>query len=141
MTPAEFRCLYEYLGVTRSWIANFLNVDVADVVRWEESVDPVPAPAASDLGGLARVTSELVHQLAADLQWGGTITTYRTDAQFRAADPFGLNYPASAPRRRGTSGRPNSRRDNRLRRLTKWREQTQKPLIWPQIRCFCVCSA
>lgn len=95
MTPAEFRCLYEYLGVTRPWVAQSLNVDEAEILRWEASADPVPASAAIDLNGLARVASELVHKLATDLQWGGTITTYRTDAQFRAADPFGLNYPAS----------------------------------------------
>ena len=95
LTPAEFRCFYEYLGLTRPWIAQYLNVDEADVRGWEDGTDPIPVSAATELKGLARVADELVHKLATDLQAGGVMTTYRTDAQFRAADPFGLTYPAS----------------------------------------------
>jgi hypothetical protein len=95
VTPAEFRCLYEYLGVTRAWVARFLDTEEAVVARWEAVVQPIPASAANDLRGVARLTGELVHKLATDLQCGGVVTTYRSDAQFRAADPFGLTYPAS----------------------------------------------
>jgi DNA-binding XRE family transcriptional regulator len=95
MKPAEFRCLYEYLGLTPSWLAQFLNVEEDTVVRWEDGLEPIPESAAVDLIGVARTTSELAQKLATDLRWGGTVITYRSDAEFRAADPYGLNYPAS----------------------------------------------
>jgi hypothetical protein len=95
MNPAEFRCLYEYLGLTPNWLAHFLNVEVDTVLRWEDGLEPIPESAAVDLKGVARITSELAHELATDLRWGGTVITYRSDIDFRAADPYGLNYPAS----------------------------------------------
>ncbi len=95
MNAAEFRCLYEYLGLTREWVADTLHVTIDTITRWEDGTEPIPASAAVDLGGIATMTNKLVHELATQLRWGGTITTYRTDAEFRAADPFGLTYPAS----------------------------------------------
>jgi hypothetical protein len=50
MTPAEFRCLYKFLGVTRPWVARFLNVEEDDVLGSEAAVNPVrrqPPPTYS----------------------------------------------------------------------------------------------
>jgi len=94
MNAAEFRCLYEYLGLTREWVAANLTVTLDTITRWEDGTEPIPASAAVDLGGLSTMTSKLVHELATRLRWGGTITTYQTDAEFRIADPYGLTYPA-----------------------------------------------
>lgn len=41
VTPAEFRCLYEYLGLTRPRVARFLNAEEEDVLGWESAVDRV----------------------------------------------------------------------------------------------------
>lgn len=95
MSPAEFRCLYEFLGLSPEWVAAHLNASTDEVARWATGDESVPAFAANELTSLATMTAKLVHELATAHRWGGTIETYRNDAEFRAADPFGLTYPAS----------------------------------------------
>jgi hypothetical protein len=95
ITAAEFRCLYEYLGLPGSWVADHLNVTVDDVRRWGSGHSLVPDVVGVELKSIAKMTADLVDQLARQRQWGGGLTTYRTDEEFRIADPFGLNYPAS----------------------------------------------
>lgn len=95
MSSAEFRCLYEFLGLTPEWVAAHLNVSSDEVARWATGNQPVPDYAANEITSLATMTAKLVHELAAARQWGGRIVAYRNDTEFRAADPFGLTYPAS----------------------------------------------
>ncbi len=95
MSPAEFRCLYELLGLTPEWVAAHLDVSGDQVMRWAAGDEPVPNNAADELSSLATMTAKLVHELAIAHQWGGSILTYRDDTEFQAVDPFGLTYPAS----------------------------------------------
>ena len=95
LTAAEFRCLHDFLGLPVSWIAQYLNVSGDDVLGWGMGHSPVPTTAAVEIQSIAKMTADLVDQLARERQWGGSLTTYRTDEAFRIADPFGLNYPAS----------------------------------------------
>jgi DNA-binding transcriptional regulator YiaG len=47
MSPAEFRCLREYLGLSTQWVAVQLGVGPRAVLRWESPGGTVPQRAAS----------------------------------------------------------------------------------------------
>lgn len=58
MTPAEFRCLREYLGLSTQWVAVQLGVGPRAVLRWETpGTGDVPQRAAEllvKMRGIAR---------------------------------------------------------------------------------------
>lgn len=95
MSPAEFRCLSEFLGLTPEWVAARLAVGIDELSRWATGDEPGRDYVANEIASIATMTAKLVHERAAAYRWGGTIVTYRSDEEFRAADPFGLTYPAS----------------------------------------------
>lgn len=47
MSPAEFRCIREYLGLTTQWVATRLWVNPRAVLRWESEGEKVPENAAA----------------------------------------------------------------------------------------------
>lgn len=76
MTPAEFRCLREYLGLTTQWLAVRLGVTSRAVLRYESPGETVPAKAASLLEDLAaQATIEVLNHksgsitVPAEMSW------------------------------------------------------------------------
>jgi len=65
VTPAEFRCLREYLGLPLGWTAAALDVAERTVNRWESGVTPVPEHAAKALRKLSLYTDTAVASLMA----------------------------------------------------------------------------
>lgn len=68
MSPAEFRCTREFLGLTGSWVARRLGVDERTERRWEHSrAIAVPENYAVLLSELAAAASRTVSLLT--VQW------------------------------------------------------------------------
>lgn len=61
MTPAEFRCAREYLGLTNQWIATRLMVNPRAVLRWE--VEGVPEHAATFMEDLLDKAASTVERI------------------------------------------------------------------------------
>jgi DNA-binding XRE family transcriptional regulator len=47
MTPAEFRCAREYLGLAPEWLARHLGMSARAINQWEQPTGPNPSVAAS----------------------------------------------------------------------------------------------
>lgn len=98
VTPAELRCLREFLGLTPAWLADRLGIRERRLQRMEAGTESIPDGVAVELEDLANATAEYVEQLIEELDGQGaveTLVTYRTDATFKAAEGLGLTYPAS----------------------------------------------
>ncbi|MFD7972405.1 helix-turn-helix domain-containing protein [Streptomyces clavifer] len=67
MTPAEFKVVREFLGVTGDWLAGYLEVSPRTVRNWEQGTYAIP------------------EQLS-DLPEPGVVT-YRDDEEYHAAHP------------------------------------------------------
>ncbi|MEU1040620.1 transcriptional regulator [Streptomyces sp. NPDC005907] len=96
MTPAEFKVVREFLGLTEEWLAEHVGVSPATVEEWEQGLEHVPGAVRAALGDLERLTGEFVGKAVAglaDLPEPG-IVTYRNDLEYRAAHPES-EYPAS----------------------------------------------
>lgn len=93
MTPAEFRCLREYLGLTPVWLAERFNVRERTVHRWQDGYAAVPEGIAAELEEIAERTDAFVDQLAEGKAEGDVLLTYRTDDGYRAAGHH--TFPAS----------------------------------------------
>jgi hypothetical protein len=63
MTPAEFRCIREYLGLPLGWVAASLGVNERTVNRWENGVTPVPERASAAMAQLSEYTQRCVDKL------------------------------------------------------------------------------
>lgn len=96
MSPAEFRVLREWLGLSGPWLARHLGVADRTVRRWESGDWPVPDGVRVALEQIeadaADTVATAVEQLM-DLPDPG-IVTYATDEAFHAAHPE-ITYPAS----------------------------------------------
>jgi len=76
MTPAEFRCLREYLGLPLNWVASNLAVTERTVNRWENGVTPIPDRASAELARLAEYTNRCVEKvMRMRKQYGQLVTT------------------------------------------------------------------
>lgn len=95
MTPAELRCLREYLGLPPVWLATYLGLAQESTLRRMESGRDIVLPRTAErLRELAARTDAEVAQLVADIEAGvRRVVTYRTDADYRAAG--GREFPAS----------------------------------------------
>lgn len=80
MTPAEFRCTRELLGLPVDWLADHLGVSVRSVARWEAGTHPIPDGVAAEVLMLSDEASGLVSQAADRFEPESRIATYRTDA-------------------------------------------------------------
>lgn len=57
MTPAEFRCAREYLGLPLNWVAAYMGVAERTVNRWESAITPIPVHASIAMSKLAAYTA------------------------------------------------------------------------------------
>ncbi|GHE31780.1 hypothetical protein GCM10017673_38170 [Streptosporangium violaceochromogenes] len=96
MTPAEFRVVREFLGLTGDWLAEHLKVSPRTVRHWEQGKYPIPDGVRLAIEDLEARTGEFigacVEQLL-DLP-DPTVVTYQWDAEYRAANP-GSPFSAS----------------------------------------------
>lgn len=96
MTPAEFKVVREWLGLTGDWLADHLGVSGRTVRHWEQGKYAIPDGVRLELEDLETRTGEfvggVVDQLM-DLPDPGIIT-YRDDAEYHAAHPE-VPFPAS----------------------------------------------
>lgn len=88
MTPAEFRCAREFLGLEIKWIAAALGVTVRQVNRWERGVTPIPTRASDWLHAALADARSCVDCLVAE---NAPLVTY-ADAEVTVGDE---DYPAS----------------------------------------------
>ena len=97
MNGATFRCLRELMGLTTGWCATFFDVAERTIHRWEHEHSRIPDGVADAMRALAKHTEvaldELVFEVARMAE--PLVVTYRTDADFAAAHPDEVTYPAS----------------------------------------------
>jgi DNA-binding transcriptional regulator YiaG len=96
MTPAEFRVVREYLGLSGPWLASVLGVSDRTIRHWEAGRYPIP-------DGVRLAIEQIEQDAAASVEAGikqlmdapdPTVITYATDEQYHAAHPE-ITYPAS----------------------------------------------
>jgi transcriptional regulator with XRE-family HTH domain len=96
MTPAEFRVVREFLGLTGDWLADHLGVSSRTVRHWEQGKYPIPDGVRLALEDLEARTGEFVSgcvEKLLDLP-DPALVTYRSDAEYHAAHPE-VPFPAS----------------------------------------------
>lgn len=96
MTPAEFKVVREFLGLTGDWLAAHLDVSPRTVRHWEQGKYAIPDGVRLALEDLERLTGEFISKAVdslMDLPEPG-IVTYRDDAEYHKAHPES-GYPAS----------------------------------------------
>lgn len=96
MTPAEFRVVREFLGLSGPWLARHLQVSDRTVRHWEQGRYPIPdgvrlAMERMEQDAASSVTAAV--EALMDLP-EPALVTYRTDEEFHAAQPD-VTYPAS----------------------------------------------
>jgi len=97
MTPAEFKVVREFLGLTGDWLARHLRVNPRTVRSWEQGRDPIPDGVRLEIEKLERVTAEFVSGVIAklmDYPGDPVVVTYRNDKEYHAAHPESP-FPAS----------------------------------------------
>jgi hypothetical protein len=67
VTPAEFRCAREFLGLSTQWVAEKLKVDSRDVRTWESGLAEIPAGATEFMQELLAAASQTVGTLT--IKW------------------------------------------------------------------------
>lgn len=60
MTPAEFVCTRELLGLPITWVAENLGVTERTVYRWENGTFKIPATAAQRMQAWSEMTQQAV---------------------------------------------------------------------------------
>jgi transcriptional regulator with XRE-family HTH domain len=96
MTPAEFKVVREFLGLTGDWLAGHLGVSPRTVRHWEQGKYAIPDGVRLAIEDLETRTATFVSGIAdalMDLPDPGVIT-YRDDAEYHAAHPES-DWPAS----------------------------------------------
>lgn len=96
MTPAEFRVVREFLGLTGDWLAARLQVNPRTVRAWEQGRHPIPDGVRLEMERLEAETGEFVGRAVDALMDlpDPAIVTYRSDEEYRAAHP-GVSWPAA----------------------------------------------
>jgi hypothetical protein len=96
MTPAEFKVVREFLGLTGDWLAGHLGVSPRTVRHWEQGKYAIPDGVRLSIEDLETRTAAFVSGIVdalMDLPDPGVIT-YRDDAEYHAAHPE-IAFPAS----------------------------------------------
>lgn len=73
ITPAEFRCLREQLGLTENWLAARWNVAKQSVIRWERNRE-LPQQLAEDIAEIKNSFDASVSKLSQKYKAGDTLT-------------------------------------------------------------------
>lgn len=96
MTPAEFKVVREFLGLSGKWLADHLGVALRTVWHWEQGRYPIPDGVRTELESLERQTGDYIGRVVDRLMDvpDPVVVVYRSDAEYRAADP-GSPFPAS----------------------------------------------
>lgn len=96
MTPAEFKVVREFLGLTGDWLATRLDVSGRTVRHWEQGKYGIPDGVRLEIEDLERRTGEYVAGLVEKLMDlpDPVVVTYRDDAEYQAAHPD-REFPAS----------------------------------------------
>lgn len=96
MTPAEFKVVREYLGMSLKSMGEYLNVTLRTVTHWEQGKYKVPDGVRLAVEDLEKRTTQFVDQIADKLMDlpDPTVVTYRDDAEYHAAHPE-IPFPAS----------------------------------------------
>jgi hypothetical protein len=96
MTPAELRVVREFLGLSPEWLGVHLGVSGRTVRHWEYGKYAIPDGVRLEIEKLEAQTGEYVGAVVDQLMDlpDPVIVTYRTDAEYRSADP-GSPLPAS----------------------------------------------
>lgn len=96
MTPAEFKVVREYLGLTGDWLAGHLGVSPRTVRHWEQGKYPIPDGVRLQIEDLELRTGVFIGGIVEkllDVPDPGVIT-YRDDAEYHAAHPE-IPFPAA----------------------------------------------
>lgn len=96
MTPAEFRVVREFLGLSIEWLSTHLEVKPRTVRHWEDGAYPIPDGVRLEIEDLEARTAEFVSQVIDALMdlAEPTVVTYRTDQDYRSSRPDST-FPAS----------------------------------------------
>ena len=89
MTPAELRCVLDYLGLSAQQGAKFAGVTRRTVFNWLSGFSPVSEEGREKLEALESYTADVVGALVAALSDAADVgvVVYETDAQLHAARP------------------------------------------------------
>ena len=96
MTPAEFKVVREYLGLTGDWLADHLGVSGRTVRHWAPGKYAIPDGVRLEIEDLEARTGQYVSgviEKLVDIPDPGIIT-YRDDDEYHAAHPE-IPFPAS----------------------------------------------
>jgi hypothetical protein len=96
MTPAEFKVVREFLGLTGDWLAAHLGVSGRTVRHWEQGKYDIPDGVRLEIEDIERRTGEFVSGVVGKLMDlpDPAVITYRDDTEYKAADPE-AEFPAS----------------------------------------------
>lgn len=96
MTPAEFKVVREFLGLTGDWLAAHLDVSPRTVRHWEQGKYAIPDGVRLAVEDLEARTAEFINGVVEKLIdiAAPVVITYRDDAEYHAAHPE-TSFPAS----------------------------------------------
>lgn len=101
MTGAEMQTTREFLGLTRGWLANDLQMGERRMMRMEADQERIPDALVSRLDDVAAHTKEVVSDMIARYRRAAKrnpgedlfIQTYKTDEGYAASSEW-MGYPA-----------------------------------------------
>ncbi len=98
LTGAQLRVQREFLGFSRSQLAEILGITAGVIADWEDGRDPTPYDLPDTMATILRFTDEYIDAMATGLNANDTVLTYRTDTAYRTDNPDAV-YTASWHRR------------------------------------------
>ena len=114
MTPAEFVCSRELLGLPITWVAEHLGVTERTVYRWEAGTTKIPAVMAQRMRAWVENTERIV----------GKVTVVISGAPARVKLE---TFPDKGFEHKGVEGWPASWHRMVMARVA---ERTQRPIVW-----------
>lgn len=99
ITPAELRSLIDWMGLTRAWFAERLNVQERTVVRWCDGETAIPEKAAVEIVKLWNRAAQTILGMASAATGSAmdgvvTLRTFRVDSEYHEA-VSSEEFPAS----------------------------------------------
>ena len=94
MSGAEMRSLVESIGLTRRDVHRLLEVSESSVSRWWAGQASIPTGVADHVHTWITRSTQLVDELAQELNDTGELTVYATDDELSAARPDLAPYSA-----------------------------------------------
>ncbi|MFI2078537.1 helix-turn-helix domain-containing protein [Streptomyces triculaminicus] len=96
MTPAEFKVVREFLGLTGDWLAGHLGVSGRTVRSWEAGKHPIPDGVRLEIEDLEARTAGFISGCISQLKDlpDPRVITYRDDTEYHTTHPE-MPFPAS----------------------------------------------